>query len=83
MNKVKALFPDNVEKIIISKDDYDRLTGELTLENIELKQEIERLQFIINEALRKLRASKDHFKTQQENNAVTFTIKILEEGDKK
>ena len=43
MNKVKALFPDNVEKIIISKDDYDRLTGELTLENIELKQEIERL----------------------------------------
>ena len=28
MNKVKALFPDNVEKIIISKDDYDRLTGE-------------------------------------------------------
>lgn len=49
MNKVKALFPDNVEKIIISKDDYDRLTGELTLENIELKQEIERLNNIIKE----------------------------------
>ena len=49
MNKVKALFPDNVEKIIISKDDYDRLTGELTLENIELKQEIERLNNTIND----------------------------------
>jgi len=43
MNKVKALFPENVEKIIITKNDYDRLTGDLTLENIELKQEIERL----------------------------------------
>lgn len=43
MNKVKSLFPDNVEKIIISKGDYDRLTGELTLENIKSKQEIERL----------------------------------------
>lgn len=49
MNKVKALFPDNVEKIIISKDDYDRLTGELTLENIELKKETEILHSIINE----------------------------------
>ncbi len=45
MNKVKALFPENVEKIIITKNDYDRLTGDLTLENIELKQEIERLTF--------------------------------------
>ena len=48
MNKVKALFPENVEKIIITKNDYDRLTGDLTLENIELKQEIERLNNIIN-----------------------------------
>lgn len=41
--KVKALFPENVEGIYISKNDYDRLYGDLTLENIELKQEIERL----------------------------------------
>lgn len=41
--KVKALFPENVEGIYISKNDYDRLYGDLTLENINLKQEIERL----------------------------------------
>ena len=45
-------------------------------------EEIERLNNIIDKALHKLRASKDHFKTENENNAVTFTIKILEEGDK-
>ena len=46
---------------------------------IKQSQEIERLNNIIDKALRKLRASKDHFKTENENNAVTFTIKILEE----
>ena len=47
--KVKALFPEDLEGIYISKNDYDRLYGDLTLENIELKQEIERLNNIINE----------------------------------
>lgn len=41
--KVKAIFPEDVEGIYISKNDYDRLYGDLTLENIELKEEIERL----------------------------------------
>lgn len=41
--KYKALFPDNVEAIVVRKDDYDRLYGDLTIENIELKQEIEKL----------------------------------------
>lgn len=49
---------------------------------IKQSQEIERLNNIINKALRKLRASKDHFKTENENNAVSFTIKILEERGK-
>ena len=44
----KVLFPDNVEKIIISKDDYDRLYGEMTLENINLKQENEELKEKLN-----------------------------------
>lgn len=47
--KYKAIFPDNVEAIVVRKDDYDRLYGDLTIENIELKQEIERLNDIINE----------------------------------
>lgn len=42
--------------------------------------EIERLNERINQALHKLKSSVNHFKTQRENNAVTFTIKIL--GDK-
>ena len=47
--KVKAIFPEDVEGIYISKNDYDRLYGDMTLENIELKEEIERLNNIINE----------------------------------
>ena len=46
--KIKVLFPDNVEKIIITKDDYDRLYGEMTLENINLKQENEELKEKLN-----------------------------------
>ena len=49
--KLKALFPAGVEVIAISKNDYDKLYGDLTLENIELKQENERLNNIIKEAL--------------------------------
>lgn len=47
--KIPVLFPEGVEKIIISKNDYDRLYGEMTLENIELKQEIEQLKNRIKE----------------------------------
>ena len=47
--KIKALFPDNVETITISKNDYDRLYGQMTYENIILQQEIDRLNNIINE----------------------------------
>ena len=47
--KMKPLFPEDVEMICISKDDYDRLYGDLTYENIELQQEINRLNNIIDE----------------------------------
>ncbi len=76
------MIPDNVEKIIMTKEDYDRNVEQLLYDKVDAELEIERLNNIINKALRKLRASKDHFKTENENNAVTFTIKILEEGDK-
>lgn len=46
--KAKALLPEGVEAVVITKDDYDRLSGELTKENIELNLEIERLHNIIN-----------------------------------
>lgn len=68
------------------KKEIEGLNAELELykdNQIHLINQLEQKDNIIKEALRKLRASKDHFKTEQENNAVTFTIRILEEGDKK
>ena len=53
--KVKAIFPEDVEGMYISKNDYDRLYGDMTLENIELKEEIERLNNIINELEKSLK----------------------------
>ena len=41
--KMKVLFPDDIETITISKNDYDRLYGNLTYQNIELQQENARL----------------------------------------
>lgn len=54
MNKeeIKVLFPDDIEAITISKNDYDRLFGELTYENIELKQRIDNIQKTKMECLR-------------------------------
>lgn len=41
--KMKACFPEGVEAIMISKDDYDRLYGDLTYRNVELEQENQQL----------------------------------------
>lgn len=65
VKKVKAILPEGVEAVVISKDDYDRLSGELTKENIELKLEIERLNNIINESRRILGEYK-HYSTPDE-----------------
>ena len=37
---MKPLFPEDVEMLCISKNDYDRLYGDLTYENVELKDRI-------------------------------------------
>jgi hypothetical protein len=41
--KMKACFPEGLEAIMISKDDYDRLCGDLTYRNVELQQENQQL----------------------------------------
>ena len=41
-NNIKALFPEGVEIITISKNDYDRLYGQLTYENIVLQSKIDK-----------------------------------------
>lgn len=43
-DNIKALFPDGVEAITITKNDYDRLYGELTYQNIILQKTNEDLQ---------------------------------------
>ena len=40
-------MPDNVEKIIMTKEDYDRNVEQLLYEKINAEQEIERLNNII------------------------------------
>ena len=43
------MIPDNVEKIVMTKEDYDRNVEQLLLEKINAEQEIERLNNILNE----------------------------------
>ena len=46
------------------------------------QEERERLNNIIKEALHKLRATKEHYKIADVNNAIVYTIRILEKIDK-
>ena len=50
-NNIKALFPEDVETITISKNDYDRLYGQLTYENIILQSKIDKANEILEEIL--------------------------------
>lgn len=47
--KMKACFPDGLEAIMITKDDYDRLCGDLTYRNVELEQENQQLKEVLDE----------------------------------
>lgn len=50
-NKIKALFPEGIETITISKNDYDRLYGQLTYENIILQSKIDKAIELIKKAM--------------------------------
>lgn len=43
------MIPDNIEKIIMTKDDYDRNVEQLLFDKIKAEMEVERLNNIINE----------------------------------
>ena len=45
------MIPDNVEKIIMTKEDYDRNVEQLLYDKVNAELEVERLNNIINEAL--------------------------------
>lgn len=68
-NNIKVLFPEGVETITISKNDYDRLFGQLTYENIVLQSKIDKA----NEILDK--------NTNVEN--IYFELRDLFKGDDK
>lgn len=46
------MIPDNVEKIIMTKEDYDRNVEQLLVEKLELEQELQRKDNIINKAIK-------------------------------
>lgn len=48
-DNIKVLFPEGVETITISKNDYDRLYGQLTYENIILQSKIDKAIELIEE----------------------------------
>ena len=48
-DKIQVLFPEEVETITISKNDYDKLYGEMTYKNIELQERIDKALEKINQ----------------------------------
>lgn len=49
------MIPDNVEKIIMTKEDYDRNVEQLLVEKLNLEQELQRKDNIINEVTKALK----------------------------
>ena len=45
------MIPDDVEKIIMTKEDYDRNVEQLLYDKINAEQEVERLNNIINKGI--------------------------------
>lgn len=59
-------------------DSKDKVINDLLSRIAKLEYEVEEKNKTISKALHKLRASKDHFKTERENNTIVFVIRILE-----
>ncbi len=53
------MIPDNVEKIIMTKDDYDRNVEQLLYDKCKAELEIERLNNIINKAIEFLKNAQE------------------------
>lgn len=83
--EIKALFPEGVETLTITKNDYDRLYGQMTYENIILRQENQELRDEIVElqeykkAVYEIKKYIDAYspyflETQEQNNQTIATI---------
>lgn len=78
--KMKPLFPEDVEMICISKDDYDRLYGDLTYENVELKDRINKAIEFTNQFINFKTSRIDEWENVE---LVLETIVSLLKGDNK
>jgi len=65
------------EEIMKQEATYDFLKDEVHCLYAEKKE----LQVRIDKAIKKLSSAVNHFKTQRENNVITFTLKILKGSD--
>ena len=54
------MIPDNVEKIIMTKEDYDRNVEQLLVDKCKAEQEIERLHSIIKEVREYIKEKYDY-----------------------
>lgn len=70
--KMKPLFSKDVEMICISKDDYDRLYGNLTYENIELKNRIEKVEKYLNDSPQIIKSM--YFNTMKKDEETLFVF---------
>lgn len=67
---MKPLFPEDVEMVCISKNDYDRLYGDLSYKNIELQDRI-------NKAIEYIWSTKYEYGDLEEDNE-DFDIDVYE-----
>lgn len=83
------MIPDDVEKIIMTKEDYDRNVEQLLYDKINAEQEVERLNNIIKETIDKLNEMKISILIDTQTgieidskfiDGVFETIKFLEEN---
>lgn len=52
IKQFKNYFPDGVEAMVLTKEDYDRQLGKLQNQNIELQERIDKaIEYIENEAI--------------------------------
>ena len=71
------MIPDNVEKIIMAKEDYDRNVEQLLVDKCKAEQEIERLHSIIKEVREYIESYMPNYDFDKTN-----LIKLLEILDK-
>ena len=86
----KEMIPDNVEKIIMTKEDYDKNVEQLLVEKLELEQELQRKDNIINELKKYLEYEIEEWKDVEnewgkirtsEDENILDKIKELEESN--